>query len=79
MPYRFEYLSQQEQICYPLAVIMLDRLLHTDDHPQCEDSSCPCVLPQDDPSIHTAPSYLNCSCQRCTYVRSVLAQAPTEQ
>jgi hypothetical protein len=58
-----------------------DDILHTPEWPQCKDESCPCQEPQKPKQprrrprpLHTAPSYLNCSCQRCSYVKSVLAE-----
>ncbi len=64
---RLERLVTARQICYPLAVIMLDRILHDADHPICADPTCSC-REQD-----TAP-YLDCPCSSCEHVRSVLSE-----
>ena len=59
---------------YPVVVLMLDRLLHTDEHPHCDDPECPCW---DGTRLgewaKAYPNWQTCPCPACTYVRSVLA------
>ena len=49
---------------YPVTILMLDRLVHTADHPLCTDPTCPCQ--------ESAP-FQRCSCSKCTFVRVTLS------
>ena len=62
-----------ESMAYPVLILCLDQLVHTVARPVCKDPTCPCKEQEPRP-LHTAPSYLKCSCQRCSYVRSVLSE-----
>ena len=63
--------------CYPEQILILCDvpLTHTADNGyRCSDITCPCNE-QEAPHtpLHTSASYLDCSCQRCTFVREVMA------
>ncbi len=69
--------------CYPEQILILCDvpLTHTEANGyECEDPDCIChwehrTQEQDAPrgTLHTASSYQDCSCQRCTYVRETLS------
>jgi len=74
----------ESQICYPEQILILCDvpLTHTADNGyECEDPDCICpwehrTQEQDARSVplHTSATYLDCACQRCSYVRSVLGK-----
>jgi hypothetical protein len=47
-----EYYQREEQTMHPgiamgLIVIMEDPIIHTDEHPECDDPTCPCHEQED--------------------------------